>query len=70
MIGSMDEETRRKIYDTPGVAMCDGKIVHRWEHSGNSHWIVGSKRTFGKATYKLTHIQTTPNLIFLFCERA
>jgi len=70
MIGGMDEATRKRIYNTPGVAMCDGKIFQRWERGGDSHWIVGTVRTVDGVRYKLVHIQVTDNLIYHMCEKA
>jgi hypothetical protein len=70
----VSQEQLNKIRSTPGVAMCNGKIIHRWERSGQSHWILGSNKIFTvdgqRQSFKLTDIQVTDNLIYHICEPA
>lgn len=65
----LSPEAANKIRNTPGVAMCNGKIVARWDRSGSSHWVVGSTRIFDGVPYRLVRINVTPNLVFHMCEQ-
>ena len=68
MTPNVDPVQMDKVRNTPGVAMCNGKIIRRWDRSGDSHWILGSKKKIDGYMYKLLDIQVTDNLIYHMCE--
>lgn len=65
----MDDTERHRLFNTPAAAMCDDKIIKRWDRGGEAHWVVGSRRNIDGVDYKLLRIVSTAGLNYLVCER-
>jgi hypothetical protein len=61
----------KQAYNTPAVALDKDtrKVLRRWERGGNSHWIVGQKKSINGVTYELKDIVQTTGVNYLICER-
>jgi hypothetical protein len=69
MFGHMPESERQKIFATPSVAMCEGKVIKRWDRGGDSHWVIGHDQDIDGVSYKLKDIVRTAGVTYLMCER-
>lgn len=58
-----------KAHSNPDIAIDQtGKVIHRWEHGGESHWIVNSERSFNGKRYQLLEIRVTAGANYLICK--
>jgi hypothetical protein len=64
-----EEALVRKAHANPDIAIDEnGTVVERWNHGGDSHWIVGSERAFKGKRYRLLEIRVTAGANFLICK--
>ena len=64
-----EAELRQLVHSHPDIAIeqTTGKIIHRWAHGGDSHWILNTEQSFGGKKYKLVDIRVTAGANYLVC---
>lgn len=69
--GFLPEVGQNTDFSKPAIVMTQaGKIIHRWDRGGESHWIEGHSRFIEGKKYRLLEIRRTAGVNYMIAEEA